>query len=66
MVLLNSCVEEPVTDLHPQTKNVITFTIFNSSAPAEATRATRAADDMLDNEKVINRIDIFFFDATGG
>ncbi len=66
VVLLNSCVEEPVTDLHPQTKNVITFTIFNSSAPAEATRATRAADDMLDNEKVINRIDIFFFDATGG
>lgn len=65
-ILLNSCVQESVSDLHPQTKNVITFTIFNSSAPTEATRATRAADDMLDNEKVINRIDIFFFDATGG
>lgn len=65
VILLSSCVKEPVSDEHSLEKNVITFTLSNSSAPTQATRATRAADDMLDNEKVIHRIDIFFFDAAG-
>lgn len=65
IILLSSCVKEPVSDEHSLEKNVITFTLSNSSAPTQATRVTRAADDMLDNEKVIHRIDIFFFDVSG-
>lgn len=65
VIQLSSCVKEPVSDEHSLEKNVITFTLSNSSAPTQATRVTRAADDMLDNEKVIHRIDIFFFDVSG-
>lgn len=65
VILQSSCTKELVSDSEAQTKNVITFTLYNSSASAQATRATRATDNMLDNEKAINRIDIFFYDESG-
>lgn len=64
-IILSSCTQEPAFDSQAPTKNVITFTLYNSSTPVQATRATRAVDDMLDNEKAINRIDIFFYDNQG-
>lgn len=65
VVMLGSCTQEPVVDSNVQTKNSITFTLCNASTSAQATRATRAADDVLDNEKAINRIDLFFYDGSG-
>ena len=65
VIMLSSCIAEPVFDSLAQTKNVITFTLYNSSTTPQATKATRAVDDMLDNEKAINRIDIFFYDESG-
>ena len=65
VTILSSCTREPAFDSYASTKNVITFTLYNSSASAQATRATRAIDDMLNNEKAINRIDIFFYDDAG-
>lgn len=64
-IILSSCTQEPTLESHASTKNVITFTLYNSSTSAQSTQATRAVDDMLDNEKAINRIDIFFYDHSG-
>ncbi|MGL5690916.1 MAG: fimbrial protein [Bacteroidales bacterium] len=65
IILLSSCVNGLVSDIEQQSKNTITFTLFNSAASAGATKATRSVDNMLNNEKVINRIDIFFFKSDG-
>ncbi|MGL5228706.1 MAG: fimbrial protein, partial [Bacteroidales bacterium] len=65
IILLSSCVNGFISDIEQQSKNTITFTLFNSAASAGATRTTRTVDNMLNNEKVINRIDIFFFKSDG-
>ena len=65
LIMQSSCTQEPIVDAPMQTRNTITFILSNSSSSAQMTKATRAVDDMLESEKAINRIDIFFYNETG-
>ncbi len=58
-----------IKDDGPETKEAanaktIVFTLSSSSPATAQTRGvTRAIDDPTDNEKAINRLDVFFYDA---
>lgn len=63
--IMNSCINEFHDISTSDEKGVLTLTLYNSSGTAQITKATRAIDDLLNNEKAINKIDIFFFDNSG-
>lgn len=65
LLLVSSCTQEPYEPQSSTGEGLITFTLYNSSGEAQPTRATRSIDVPAENEKAINRMDIFFYDKDG-
>jgi hypothetical protein len=65
--VLLSCVTDPVQPVDPPAKpRTVSFALSTFSGEAPSTRGvTRAIEDIVANEGVVNRLDIFFYPAVG-
>lgn len=61
-----SCLNEEFDQKMNSSSNKISFTLVNTSSSAPFTKGTRAVDALYQNEKAINRLEILFYDETGG